>query len=202
MMGVILCGGQSSRMGSDKGLLKLQSDTWAKIAAAKMEVLSLPTVLSVNNAQYNSYAAIFTGRQLIKDNESIDVKGPLKGVLSTHLQYPLEDLYILACDMPLMETAILKQLQSFSQQKAAEAWVFSNDNALEPLCGIYSAAGPGENYTVTENTTPGETQYEICTGASSYSCNSGAARTEKMLHELQCTRTTKRVVNPANGYLS
>ncbi len=141
MTGVILCGGQSSRMGSDKGLLKLQEDTWAKAAISKMEALNLPAFLSVNEAQYKSYADIFAAAELIKDNESIAVKGPLKGVLSAHLQHPNEDLYILACDMPLMETGILKQLYDRYQKQAAEAWVFSNDNALEPLCGIYAASG-------------------------------------------------------------
>lgn len=141
MIGIVLCGGQSSRMGSDKGLLKTQEDTWAKIAAGKIEALNIPVFLSVNHAQYNGYAGIFDAAQLIKDNELIDVKGPLKGVLSAHLQHPAQDLYILACDMPLMETVILQQLYGSFQSDAAEAWVFSNDNALEPLCGIYTAGG-------------------------------------------------------------
>lgn len=141
MIGVILCGGQSSRMGSDKGLLKLQADSWAKAAANKMEALDLPVFFSVNNAQYDSYAGIFNTGHLIKDDDIMDVKGPLKGVLSTHLQHPTEDLYIFACDMLLMETAILKHLYTYSQKQPAEAWVFSNDNALEPLCGIYAAGG-------------------------------------------------------------
>jgi molybdopterin-guanine dinucleotide biosynthesis protein A len=36
MLGIILCGGQSLRMGRDKGLLKLEAKTWAQTAIDKM----------------------------------------------------------------------------------------------------------------------------------------------------------------------
>ncbi len=38
IVGVVICGGQSSRMGSDKGLLKLEAKTWAQTAIDKMAV--------------------------------------------------------------------------------------------------------------------------------------------------------------------
>jgi molybdenum cofactor guanylyltransferase len=141
MLGVILCGGQSTRMGSDKGLLKLQAGTWAQTAVDKMTALGLPVFLSVNADQYNSYATVFLAAQLVKDNDSITVKGPLKGLLSVHLQHPGEELFVLACDMPLMEAEVLQQLSAYAQQHPAEAWVFSNEGMPEPLCGIYTAAG-------------------------------------------------------------
>jgi molybdopterin-guanine dinucleotide biosynthesis protein A len=141
MLGVILCGGQSTRMGSDKGLLKLQAATWAQTAVDKIMALGLPVFLSVNEDQYNSYATVFSAAQLILDNERITLKGPLKGLLSAHLQHPGDDLFVLACDMPLMETEVLQQLSVYAQQHPAEAWVFSNEGLPEPLCGIYTAAG-------------------------------------------------------------
>jgi len=39
MIGVVLCGGQSSRMHADKGLIKVQGVTWAEAAFQKMEAL-------------------------------------------------------------------------------------------------------------------------------------------------------------------
>ena len=47
MLGIILCGGQSLRMGSDKGLLKLQSITWTQNAINKMTALNIPVTISV-----------------------------------------------------------------------------------------------------------------------------------------------------------
>lgn len=142
MIGIILCGGRSARMGTDKGLLTLQAaTTWAQAAAAKIASLQLPVVLSVNEQQLAAYSAIFPPEQLIKDNSAIDVKGPLLGLLSAQAVFPAEDWLVLACDMPLMETSILTLLLDACKTQTAEAYVFTNDGAYEPLCGIYTAKG-------------------------------------------------------------
>ena len=142
MTGIILCGGQSSRMGSDKGLLKLEANTWAQTAIDKMSVLNIPVKISVNSKQYPDYSAVFHATDLITDDTSLQLRGPLLGVLSSHLQYPTEDLFILACDMPLMEPSLLNKLyKQYQQEPSAHAYVFSNDGEPEPLCGIYTAKG-------------------------------------------------------------
>ena len=51
MLAIILCGGRSSRMGTDKGLLKLEETTWVQSAAEKMKQLNLPVYISVNQDQ-------------------------------------------------------------------------------------------------------------------------------------------------------
>lgn len=142
MKGIILCGGQSTRMGSDKGLLKLEANTWAQTAIDKMSVLNIPVKMSVNSNQYKEYAAVFNATDLITDDASLQVRGPLLGVLSSHLQYTNEDLFIFACDMPLMEPSLLNKLyKQYQQEPSAHAYVFTNDGEPEPLCGIYTAKG-------------------------------------------------------------
>jgi molybdenum cofactor guanylyltransferase len=142
MIGVILCGGQSTRMGSDKGLLKLHASTWAQTAIDKITAIQLPVVLSVNKDQQEGYSSIFSAQQLITDNDSLQMKGPLCGVLSVHLQHPQEDLFILGCDMPLMEAALLKELLTcHGQHPDKDAFIYTNDGEPEPLCGVYKAKG-------------------------------------------------------------
>jgi len=142
MLGVILCGGKSTRMGSDKGLLKLHAGTWAQTAVEKLGALEMCVVLSVNCSQYRDYSPIFTIEQLVKDNEELDVHGPLSGVLSVHLKYPQQDLFVLACDMPLMENKILSQLlDAYRNNMTYDAFVFTNEGEPEPLCAIYRANG-------------------------------------------------------------
>ncbi|WP_462251554.1 molybdenum cofactor guanylyltransferase [Ferruginibacter sp.] len=141
MLGIILCGGQSSRMGSDKGLLVHEAKTWAQTAFEKLSAINIPIKFSVNEKQQNDYAKVFASDVLIVDNTALDIHGPLLGVLSAHLQNPDDDLFLLACDLPLMETNLLKELFALYQQsKKYEAYIFTNNKEQEPLCGIYTAA--------------------------------------------------------------
>jgi molybdenum cofactor guanylyltransferase len=146
MLGVVMCGGQSTRMGADKGLLKFEETTWAQIAAEKLSTLGLSVLFSVNENQYPSYLSFFTPAQLIKDDVSLTIKGPLCGVLSVHLKKPGEDLLIVACDLPLMDINLLKELINQHKQATDEAIVFTNDNTVEPLCAIYTSAALSKIY--------------------------------------------------------
>jgi molybdopterin-guanine dinucleotide biosynthesis protein A len=140
MLGVVLCGGQSTRMGTDKGLINVQQGTWAQNTEQKLSGLSLPVVFSVNSDQHNLYRNSLPLASLIHDDPSLSMKGPLLGVLSVHLHNPKEDLFILACDMPLMETFLLKELsEAYFQNNSKDAFIFSIQGEAEPLCGIYTA---------------------------------------------------------------
>ncbi len=140
MLGIILCGGQSSRMGSDKGLLVHEAKTWAQTAFYKLAVLNISIKFSVNDMQQSEYAKVFTAEKLIVDDTSISIKGPLLGVLSAHLQNPNDDFFLLACDLPLMEPNLLKELFSFYlQSNKYEAYIFTSNKEPEPLCGIYTS---------------------------------------------------------------
>jgi molybdopterin-guanine dinucleotide biosynthesis protein A len=142
MLGIVLCGGQSSRMGSDKGLLKLETTTWAQTAIDKMAGLNIPVKISVNSNQYPDYEVLFPAIDLISDDTTLSLKGPLLGVLSGHLKFPQEDLFILACDMPLMESTLLHALYTYYQQEPSfNTYVFTSEGEPEPLCGIYKAQG-------------------------------------------------------------
>ena len=141
MIGLILCGGQSTRMGTDKGLIKTATGTWAGQAVATVETSGLNSFLSVNKLQYAAYAAVFGANRLIADNDALEIMGPLAGLLSAHQRFPADNLLVLACDMPLIDPALLQQLINHPLKQPANAIVFSNNGAAEPLCGIYTAAG-------------------------------------------------------------
>ena len=153
MLGIILCGGQSSRMGSDKGLLVNEAKTWAQTAIDKLSVLNIPIKLSVNSKQQTDYSKVFETELLIVDHLSLSIHGPLQGVLSAHLENPKDDLFILACDLPLMEPAILQELlHHYQQDKNYEAYIFTDENEPEPLCGIYTSTGLSKIITmINEN---------------------------------------------------
>src|SRR5688500_4025412 len=115
-------------MGSDKGLLKLEANTWAQTAIDKMATLNIPVKISVNSKQYPDYAAVFLASDLITDDATLPLKGPLLGVLSSHVKFPTEDLFILACDMPLMEPSLLNTLYTqYQQEHSFNVYVFTNE---------------------------------------------------------------------------
>jgi molybdopterin-guanine dinucleotide biosynthesis protein A len=142
MLGIVFCGGKSSRMGTDKGLIPLLDKNWATIAAEKLSTLNIPVRLSINPRQKNNYEQFFAEELLLLDDESLGIGGPLLGLLSAHLLHPSEDLFILACDLPLMKNSLLKALYAIEQDNSEyEAFVFTTHGAAEPLCAIYKSNG-------------------------------------------------------------
>ncbi|MNK22325.1 putative molybdenum cofactor guanylyltransferase [compost metagenome] len=142
MMGLVLCGGQSSRMGTDKGSLLLGSQTWASLAATKLKAFHIAVNFSINSIQKQAYSTLFEAEQLIIDDDTLNFGGPLKGILSAHLQKPTEDIFVLACDLVNMNYALMASLLKEQElHQDFEAYVFKNSNFYEPLCGIYTAKG-------------------------------------------------------------
>jgi molybdenum cofactor guanylyltransferase len=142
MLGVIFCGGDSTRMGRDKGLIPTGGKTWAGSAVEKMATLDIHVFISVNDRQLPDYTKVFPREQLIPDDPTLSLKGPLAGLLTVHLRAPAKDLFILACDLPSMDPALLQDL--YYRRRAnppAQAYLYTNEGKPEPLCGIYTAAG-------------------------------------------------------------
>jgi len=140
MLGVILCGGKSSRMGEDKGLMRLNSTAWAQIAADKLSTIKIPAILSVSAPQFDKYALEFPNSVLVRDKEEIQIKGPVCGILSVHINYPEVDLLVLACDMLMMEPYLLEDLfETYQSNPGFDNYAFTSEDQPEPLCGIYTA---------------------------------------------------------------
>ncbi len=139
MLGVVLCGGESKRMGSDKGLLSAGAELWAERAALKLSKLGIPVVLSVNAQQLEPYGRVFSAHQLIVD--AVEISGPLRGLLSVHKAHPQHDLQVLACDMVDMDITTLATLkQTYATETAFfDYYVYQKDQFIEPLCAIYPA---------------------------------------------------------------
>ena len=139
MTGIVLCGGESTRMGSDKGLLKKGDLSWAEIAAANLLSLKIPFVVSVNKQQFELYSKLFHKTEMVTDREENLLRGPLLGLLSVHEKLPTEDLFVMACDMIDMKQEILGQLILQHSRQTHEAYVFSTGEKYQPLCAIYTA---------------------------------------------------------------
>ncbi len=134
-MGVVLCGGQSSRMGSDKGLLMSDGVTWAERAARQLAMACDRVVYSIRGEQQEAYAAGIVGQNFVTDADQYRDIGPLGGLLSVHEQFPENNILLLACDMLLVKPEDLGPLKN----SAGEVCVYRVGGFFEPLCAFYSA---------------------------------------------------------------
>jgi molybdenum cofactor guanylyltransferase len=141
LMGVVLSGGKSSRMGDDKGLLLKDGTSWVKTCVEKIERIGIPVSISINRSQELHYSTIVSSTHLVVDN--VPVKGPLGGILSVHDKFPNHDLVVVACDLPDISSSIIKDLINEYDERSGEHdfFVYLVNNNPEPLIGVYTAEG-------------------------------------------------------------
>ncbi|MES2773597.1 MAG: molybdenum cofactor guanylyltransferase [Bacteroidota bacterium] len=140
LLGVVLCGGQSKRMGSDKGLMPVDDTIWAKKVGGKLSALAIPVVYSINETQYELYQQHVEPQQLIIDNAA--AAGPLKGLLSVHEKFPEKNLLLMACDMLDMNKETIEETLIFYQHEPGyDFYVHQDAEFVQPFCGIYRATG-------------------------------------------------------------
>ena len=128
--GIILAGGQSSRMGKDKGLVKLNGRPLAEYAVDILKQVSDTLLISTQNREYE-YLNIPLVEDIYKQI------GPMGGVYAGLMHSGTEVNAVLSCDMPFVSPRLFELLMDEMQ----EAWVVlpSVDGVHpEPMCGIYS----------------------------------------------------------------
>lgn len=147
---VVLCGGESKRMGADKGMLPIGEHTWAAHAFKKLQLLNIPVFVSLNQSQVPAYGRHFDEALLVVDQ--VAAKGPLTGLLSAHLNHPEDDLLVLACDMTEMDLETLRHLKDcHSAFPGFDAYVYQQEGFIEPLCAIYSSESLKKIYADLQN---------------------------------------------------
>ena len=137
LLGVVLCGGESKRMGKDKGLLPLNGGTWVEHIEQKLKAQSLSTVISINEKQQQTYSQLFSNEELILDE--LPMHGPLNGLLTVHQKFPGKNILLMACDLIDMDENILKELINAYEKNDAEYFAYEENNFFQPMCSIYTA---------------------------------------------------------------
>ncbi len=126
----ILCGGKSSRMQSEKGLVLYQNKPFIEHIIAAVLPISENIQLVTNSNDYD-----YLGYKIVKDIEL--EKGPLGGVYSALVHSDYDINLILSCDIPLISTQII-QLLVDTHSENVDISVFGNHERMHPLIGIYS----------------------------------------------------------------
>lgn len=132
--GLVLAGGQSRRMGSDKALLLRDGQSQlAHMVTVLSDSLDKVFVSARKDQAQDPERSRFN---LIVDR--YDDMGPVAGILSALEQHSEADWLVVACDLPNIDAATLTfLLQNRASDKPFTAFRSTHDDLPEPLCAIY-----------------------------------------------------------------
>ena len=134
--GLVLAGGRSRRMGSDKALLEKDGRTQLARTVDLLERHLERVFVSArpdqqHDAERNRYPLVI---------DRYDDLGPVAGILSAMQEYPDVDWLVLACDLPNVDDDTIRALlDGRSAAQSFTAFRSSYDELPEPLCAIYAA---------------------------------------------------------------
>ena len=132
--GLVLCGGESTRMKHDKSLINYHEKPQWKHVSDMLKHFCDAVFLSVNKKQDKDEQ--ITGRKIMDKEEFADA-GPLTGLLSAINSHPEQSLFVVGCDYPYLKSSDL--LRIFNEyDETSDAICFQNqDGFFEPLIAIY-----------------------------------------------------------------
>jgi molybdopterin-guanine dinucleotide biosynthesis protein A len=128
--GIVLAGGKSSRLGFDKALLRVNGEILAQWLPDRLAAWCSPVALVVDRPQRYAVAV----RQLV---DHAPDAGPLAGI-AAGLQGLAVPAFVCACDMPLLQPALLQRL--LVALDGYDLAIPERDGRLEPLCAVYGVS--------------------------------------------------------------
>lgn len=127
--GIILAGGKSTRMGTDKGLHELCGKPLISYSIQVLSELCSTIIISTSSDAYQSF-----GYKTVADE--IPGIGPIGGLYSALKQSKTENNLVLSCDLPFISKELLSFILKNSEgYKVAVPW--QGNQHYEPLCGFY-----------------------------------------------------------------
>lgn len=128
--GLILSGGKSKRMGRPKAFLPYEGST--VIGHIVHEIKDLFNEVFIVANEVESFEDL--GVDVVKD--ILPHRGPLGGILSGLMTSSNHYAFVMACDMPLIDKRLVRELVSRRQDN--DVVVLSHPQGIEPLFGVYS----------------------------------------------------------------
>lgn len=128
--GIILAGGKSTRMGSDKGFVTYNNKPFIQHIIDALQPLVDEIIIVSNNDDYDVFG-------LKRVNDIIENTGPLAGLYTGLHHSKTEINLILSCDIPLINQGILEQLISHENKEIDVVQTESKGKTM-PLIALYN----------------------------------------------------------------
>ncbi|SEQ54920.1 molybdenum cofactor guanylyltransferase [Hyunsoonleella jejuensis] len=127
--GIILAGGKSSRMGSDKGLLMLNDKPFIQYSIDALKPLVSEIIIVSDTPEYDAFG-------LKRITDITKDAGPVSGIYSGLEASKTELNLILSCDIPLITSEVLQQLIDAIDDTSEIIQAESNGKSM-PLIALY-----------------------------------------------------------------
>jgi molybdopterin-guanine dinucleotide biosynthesis protein A/molybdopterin converting factor small subunit len=134
LLGLVLAGGRSTRMHRDKAALLYAGRSQLERA---MELIAPHVTRAYVSVRGDQSADPLRARfpQIPDTHQDL---GPIAGLLAAQARHPEAAWLVLACDLPLLDAATLRQLvRARAPERVATAYRSSHDGLPEPLCAIW-----------------------------------------------------------------
>ncbi len=138
LTGIVVCGGRSSRMGTDKGGIRYREQPQYLHVAAMLHPSCKEVYLSVNEQQQAAYGG--SAYPLLTDHGEYRNIGPMAALLIAARQLPDAHFLLIGCDYPLLEGQELGAFMcTLEPGLFAKAFYNTDAGMYEPLLAYYSA---------------------------------------------------------------
>jgi molybdopterin-guanine dinucleotide biosynthesis protein A len=133
--GLVLAGGESRRMGRDKGLIPYRGEAHREVLYALLQPVCARVFLSVNAVQPRPEPERF---EYLVDRPEYAGNGPIGAVMGFRDAHPDVALLLVSCDLPFFGAEALGALLAARDPaRPATAFLNSENDRPEPLVTIY-----------------------------------------------------------------
>lgn len=137
LYGLVVCGGESFRMGCDKSLLIYHQKPQREHVYEILKSICSEVFISCNAEQS---AGMDNNLPAIPDMQIYKNTGPMAALLTAFSFYPDNDFIICGCDYPFISEIVLFEfLTSLKKDRAASAFYNSEEDLYEPLLAFYTS---------------------------------------------------------------
>jgi len=146
--GLVLVGGKSSRMGSNKAFLEYNGTPQINNITTLLHKFCTDVYVSAKNK------TDYQGYQVIEDK--FPFESPLNGIISAFQHTPNSAWLVVACDMPFINTQNIKHLVDHRDPKKLATCYKNKSGKAEPLFCIWEAHSHHElkSFHLTGNFSP------------------------------------------------
>ena len=135
VLGAILAGGKSSRMGMEKALLPLKGRPMIQYVVDTLSSRFSEVVIVGGGKDKYSFLEL----EVVPD--VFEGCGPLGGIQAALNRARPLSVFVLSCDTPFIPVELIEYLLSF--KSAAPTTIAISNGVLQPLCGLYDSTALG-----------------------------------------------------------